>query len=437
MGNRSAVVGVSWRGTLFRDSQDGTVYPTAMVADLRHYGYNRIGVNRPNYRAVIRQGGNATNAMTVTVLNGETQDCDFTLSKRGSSDPFHPEFNKIYHSGMTGVHLSLNLPGPIASHYSSVSYDTACAKARRIVNRQLANRRRQFQGGVVAGELRKTIQMVTRPASSLRRAISSASRRLGETARSLQRSGASRNTIRRVVADTYLEGTFGWQPLLSDVRNGAIALARTASRDALERQQFRAHGIEEIPTATFVGNNYAVGYDQFTIVYFDREWRQKSVAECIIYGKFRTRLQDSSWAYSSATRLAELSGFSFADFIPTAWELMPWSFLVDYFTNVGDVIEAFSNCASDVAWAAEVHIQKSEEDFFSVLNQSKTAAQHGALFLSVSDVRVHAHSTRKTVVRTGAGVDLTTYLRLSLPGGLQWLNIAALLTGARPPKPFY
>lgn len=437
MGNRSAIISVPWRGTLFRDTQNGTVYPTALVNDTRYYGYDRIGVNRPNYRAVIRQGGNATNAMTVTVLNGETQDCNFTLSKRGSSNPFDPEYNKIYHSGMTGVHLSLNLPGPIASHYASVSYVTACAKARQIANRKLANRRRQFQGGVLAGELRKTIQMVTRPAKTLRAAVSSASRRLGETARSLQRSGASRSTARRVLSDTYLEYTFGWQPLLSDVRNGAIALGRVASRDALERQQFRAHGVEEIPTATFVGNNYAVGYDAFTIVYFNREWRQKSTAECIIYGKYQTRLQDTSRARSSAALLAERSGFTFADFLPTAWELLPWSFLIDYFTNVGDVIEAFSNCASEVAWAGEVHIQKSEEDFFSILDQAKTAAQHGALFVSCSDVRVHAHSVRKTVARTAGPVDLTTYLRFDLPGGLQWLNIGALLAGGRPPKPFF
>lgn len=33
-------------------------------------------------------------------------------------------------------------------------------------------------------------------------------------------------------------------------------------------------------------------------------------------------------------------GATFPDFIPAAWELMPWSFLIDYFSNVGQIINS-------------------------------------------------------------------------------------------------
>jgi hypothetical protein len=344
----------------------------------------------------------------------------------------------VFQSGLEGVFLSLNNPSLITQHFAGVSFDKACVEAKRIVHKRLTARRRQFMGGVVAIELRKTLQMVVRPAKSLRSKLAFASRRIPRVMKLLNRPGVSKQTKRKALADTYLEMTFGWQPLLSDTRDGALALARLATKDALERQQFRAYGSEEIPGTTTFGNNYLDGYDLNSAMVFHREWRQKTSAECIIYGKFRTRLQDSSYAKSSALRLAELAGFTFADFLPTAWEALPWSFLVDYFSNVGDVIEAFSNNIGEIAWAAEVHIQKSTEDLYTIPDSGATAARYGALFDGFHAAQMHAHSTRKTVTRSpGVQTDLSQYLRFNLPGGIQWLNIGALALGARPPKPFY
>lgn len=437
MGNSNRVRFVLWKGSLSRDTQGGVVFPTALVSDKRGYGYNRIGVDDPKYRARIKAGLNATNAMTVDVVDGETTDCDYTLTKRGSSDPNDIEYNRIYNSGMTGVHLSLNLPAPIAAHYTSANFGKACEEAVRIVHKRLTARRRSFQGGVAALELRKTLQMVIRPAKSLRSSFAAASRRIPRLMKALKRSGASRQTKAKALADTYLELTFGWQPLLADTRDGALALARLATRDALERQQFRAYGSEATPGTTTFGNFFSTGYDVSTISRWNREWRTRSLMECIIYGRFQTRLQDDSYAKSSALRLAELCGVTLADFAPSAWEALPWSFLVDYFTNVGDVIEAFSNNVGEIAWASEVHIQTSQEDFLSVLDQDATRLAHGPLMLFCSDQRTHAKARRRTVVRVSGFPDLSVYLRLSLPQGLQWLNIGALAFGARPPKPFY
>lgn len=439
MGNKSRPKPVSWRGRIWRDMiPGGNPTPPALVADLRQYGYTRTANNVVKFRQLIRDGKNATGSMNVVVQNGETTDCDYTLEKLLTTDPTSPLYGVVIQSGMSGVHLSLNLPGPIAGHYAGVSFDNACAEAARIVHKRLTSRRRQFQGGVAALELRKTLEMVVRPAKSLRSQIAFASRRIPKIMKSLKRSGASRKSKAKILADTYLEMTFGWQPLLADTRDGAIALARLATRDALERQQFRAYGSTATTFPSTFGNFYQVGYDASNIVVFDREWRTQTKAECIIYGRFQTRLQDSSYAKSSALRLAELCGFTLADFVPSAWEAMPWSFLVDYFTNVGDVLEAFSNNIGEIAWAAEVHIQESKEDFLAILNQASTKQVGGSLFRSVSDSRTHAQSSLRTVSRSpGLKTDLSTTLRFSLPQGLQWLNIGALAVGARPPKPFY
>lgn len=437
MGNKSKDLPVSWRGWAFRDKQSNTVYPVALVADLRHYGYSRSGSNNPRWRAVIRSGLNATGQMNVTVQNGDTQGCDFILIKRGSSNPFDVEYNRLYQSGMSGVHLSLNLPVPISAHYKTVSFDQACATAIRVVHKRLTARRRQFQGGVAAWELRKTLEMVVKPAKGLRQQVALSARRFAKLSKAMRRTGTPKHSAKKAMADTWLELVFGWQPLLADTRDGALALARLASRDALERQQFRAYGEQEYPDTITQGNNYRVGYDLTTAVTFDREWRHKTVAQCIIYGKFVTRLQDSSYAKATSLRLAELCGFTLADFVPSAWEAMPWSFLVDYFSNVGDVLEAFSNNVGEIAWGSEVHITESKEDFISRVNRSATAAEHGALFYDLLALNTHAESRLRTVARSAQSPDFSVYLRFNLPGGLQWLNIGALALGARPPKPFY
>jgi hypothetical protein len=43
-------------------------------------------------------------------------------------------------------------------------------------------------------------------------------------------------------------------------------------------------------------------------------------------------------------------GLNIQEFIPTVWELVPWSFFVDYFANIGDILECATLIRSDVSW---------------------------------------------------------------------------------------
>jgi hypothetical protein len=58
---------------------------------------------------------------------------------------------------------------------------------------------------------------------------------------------------------------------------------------------------------------------------------------------------------SFSSGLAEEAGLRFRDFVPALWEWIPYSFLVDYFTNIGDIIEAASFPKSDLAWCARTY----------------------------------------------------------------------------------
>jgi hypothetical protein len=59
----------------------------------------------------------------------------------------------------------------------------------------------------------------------------------------------------------------------------------------------------------------------------------------------------------------DLFGFNPQNFIPAAWELLPWSFLADYFTNIGDILTASIVSTKHLAYTnrTEIVISKSLE----------------------------------------------------------------------------
>lgn len=118
------------------------------------------------------------------------------------------------------------------------------------------------------------------------------------------------------------------------------------------------------------------------------------------------------------------------DFLPTVWEVIPWSFVADYFVNIGDMVSAWSYGFQDLNWACETirdltrdeyetrHISKPPVDFYVTQNS-------GGGFNSVVEVK---NFVRRRVVYES----LVPSLEFTIPGvGKPWLNIAALLSSNR------
>jgi hypothetical protein len=376
---------------------------------------------------MIKQGLNASNLMEVTVSDFSVDDLNATVSMTTSNSA-----GKSYWTfGCEGVFLGANEPIPIVSHIGASNMDEACVEAIRILNKRVTRRRRQLQGGVFIGEIGKTLSMVFKPAKSLRQKVTVLTSRLAKARKRV----ADGPTMRKVAADIWLETVFGWKPLIADLKDGAEAVARVVTKDALERQQFRAFG-QSIAPQSCTKESFSVSCGTGVSVPYNGVRHVDNLSQCIIYGAFATKLQDAKRSYLALSYLAQLSGLNWEDVPAQVWELIPWSFLVDYFINVGDVLESVGNFRSEISWAMEVHIRETKISRSWTLDEPTLKSTLGSSYLFSSALDGSSISSYKQISRLQFIRDYRSEINFKLPGGLQWLNIAALVAGGKSLQPF-
>jgi hypothetical protein len=123
---------------------------------------------------------------------------------------------------------------------------------------------------------------------------------------------------------------------------------------------------------------------------------------------------------------AALFGFSPEQFLPTAWELVPYSFLIDYFTNIGDIIAGWSSLLVPLKWANKTTRKTNEVTRVAMSDKSLTAN-----FQSGTPAIVVGRNTY--VVRAKySGTTVPDFdLRVPSLGSQRWLNIAALIASRK------
>lgn len=356
------------------------------------------GANVPGWREVIRSGGDAT-----TSLSGS--ECTARLT---------PGYAKSVDYGgwtdeSTGDHRTseAGLPGDP----SSLDAAKANAEALGKLNQRIRQVRTLFEGGVVLGELGQTLRMIRNPARGLRNLTDE----FLDIARAIRR-GASRQYLSNALraskvaehlADAWLEVQFGWRPLLSDIRDGCEALEAYDAGGRLETIRVTGKSQVAVTSATTT-NTWVVGPMGFA-----RDTVTDGHTSVIYRGAVRVKARDPQ------TMDPALFGFDPSSFLPTAWELIPYSFLIDYFSNIGDIVTGWSNVFSDLAWC-----NSTTRKWYTLEGTSRKT--NGA-FLTFTPAKYV--STRKSVQRQKYEGTLVPDFTLQVPGmgSLKWLNIAALI----------
>lgn len=156
-------------------------------------------------------------------------------------------------------------------------------------------------------------------------------------------------TLARASSSAWLEYRYGWQPIALDIDTLVKEGMRYSSN--LNRRLVVRAGEKEL--------------GKFTSSFSDRAGDAGWSPPLLFTGKVSSSFDLASscgiffdvLCKNEADKVAKIIGSRSPDLLPTVWEKVPYSFVVDWFVNIGDWIQAivpdpFTNVVS--SWATEV-----------------------------------------------------------------------------------
>jgi len=235
----------------------------------------------------------------------------------------HPVWGSEENFGDYAAFFELGIPLPEIANWTNDLLSVraiALAKAYARVDPNIV------LGGENLKDLDKSVGMLKRPFGSSRDLLKKMEKyrfgRLGKTAVSAA----------RATADAWLEYRYGWRPIVSD----AVALMHSAEKiqQARTTRTLVARSSEKLERVASSNFTVAGGIPRLDSVSgVIRSSRKAAVSAGVIY---------TVNARSVAQTYRMVGGARLSDLPATVWEAVPFSFVVDWFTNVGDWLQAIT-----------------------------------------------------------------------------------------------
>ncbi len=384
------------------------------------YIVNRTGVKLDNWKSKVRNGLNATTPYSLdrTGLVGKSYgDCEATWYFPSTPQSVRWDRFEGYHTFQTSVTHN-TLSGTAANNDALV----------RILSK-IRNERSHLNGLSFAGELRETIHMLRHPYAGIAELMNRHLTSLGKRKRGLSASNPKHRTkLVDIVASTWLETSFGLKPLIQDTKDIAEAIARYEELPP-KRSRLKAHGdvtsVQQTTPTIGVITGTRIG------------WSRRATTETTYSRQYIVGMSSELTAdYTANRRLLTTLGFTPENFVPALWEVLPWSWLVDYFSNVGNILEASCTNTSAVTWICQTDRTFSRTTNVTDVNVQVTnnqiASLSGVLKGIVGSSLGSTKVVRRTVTRTiPASLGVPT-LSFSYPSSLGRLaNLSAVLIQRR------
>lgn len=376
------------------------------------------GDNLPDWKARIAEGRNAS-----TLLLGTRT---LRYGKVGSA--------KYYQHGLgpctiDGVLLHQNLADTVpACGAATVSRATTDAAVQ--FTKHFRKNTEQWRSGEFLGTLVQTARLVHEPALLLRKGITGL---YSDLIRAVKRAGGTgiplallRRRQREALAEAWLLWSFGISPTIKDLNDACTAARALASNRNFDIVRLKGEGHAETHLGT--SSNVAVnagssGFSGSSLAY---ERTDFEVSNVTYRGAWKTSNPNGELP------VPQHFGLKLNEVIPTAWELVPWSFFADYFTNIGDVLDAWNVALVDFAWLNRTTRSRRTARFSDVYRKSPQPSDLD--FISASGGR--AYVSRYDVRRDPLSslLDARFRIDLQIPSLTKLLNIAALTQMRVRPK---
>jgi hypothetical protein len=373
-------------------------------------GRSRTGDVVPDYKLAISRGQNAS-----SLFSAWTRDLKLVQGRYSVEDVWLDIFGEI-----SSDHVYYIAQGSFVAVPDSSDLSPSLEPAANMAKKNFVNKAKQVQqsflGGVFLGEFREILHSIRNPAQALRTGIAdyfSAARR--------RRRGNARTRL-KVLQDTWLEYSFAWKPLVSDLD----AAAKTLAEWNMQRLPF------ELVTG-YGRNREEVSHTVIEQTSGTLRWNENRVVETDTIVILRSIVHLDVSGTAEMRRI----GLTLDEFVPTLWELIPYSFLVDYFTNIGDILSSATWARTGLVGVFRTDVQYS---IYRNFTSNPTYAESANPFLVsrnlISRTPCESIGTFKNVFRYPTD-DLTPAFQLEVPGmGTKWINLAALAQSRRGLRPY-
>lgn len=389
-----------------------------LAAQVRNVLRTRTGESNPHWRTQVKRQQNATTPMTGVF---DTFQCTRAFAQTvwknyGTVDPTNPI--KSYAYGDLGQFDCF------PDWLPTITTLTADNRALIRYLKEVREARSSFQGPVFMGELREAFRMIRHPAMGLRSLADNWIRKVHRAKYPRGPKGPVDYEWKKNLGSLWLEQAFGWQPLISDI-NGAFKTFR-GLRDSKPQIPVSGFGIEEMAVPS---KCYSSLTNPGQHIFYNETRRSKERAFVKYTGMVNIRTE------GAPVDALEAFGFTIDSWAPTAWELLPWSFLIDYFTNIGDVISAGTVSRSGIAWTRKTVVTYQIVDKVAIGNTAKAKSAIDAFgaqyYISAEAAPTTGNYTRRVVTRSPNGFLGIPTLSFEIPGlPTQWANMTALFTSA-------
>lgn len=353
---------------------------------------------------------------------------------QGATTQMSGNYQKVFGSPDAYAYLDFisNPPNPSQTHRrnygmvylgsgfaSPTSLSITAASNAALVNFYQDARKQMtaLYAGTVLGEMKEALSMIIHPAKSFRKRVAEYQRYASLRARRIYRK-RGKDEANRFVANTWLEYSFGMRPLMADVRAGAEAFNENINR--YKGSYARCRGYAKVEAPIPLG-----GDPTFLQVPVDRiqyicNRRATATAETRYLGLVSLEF-DNPLAFRM-----ELFGFNLSSFVPTVWELIPYSWMVDYFSNIGGVMSAWTFPLDRIKWVNTTHRLSRSLEVKGTLRPPSEFIGSSAKIVSTYGQPLDYASVARRVEREPGNPGWPT-IGFQVPGlSTKWINLFAL-----------
>lgn len=179
---------------------------------------------------------------------------------------------------------------------------------------------------VTLGEMRETLNLFRTPLSSLLAFLQNNKKLMKRLSRDLPPWGPFAKGLYGNLAADYLKFYFGVMPILRDFESMVEAYIHEGT--TLERETARSKDSDEFESSVSYSHlPLKKGISTYSVITSHKE--EVTVRSGILYAP-------------SVSTYVKQFGLRATDLLSAGWQLLPWSFFVDYFLNIGKVIRALT-----------------------------------------------------------------------------------------------